>query len=1273
MRSLSSVVLPGSLLALIFLLPGCGGGSNDVQPPPPPPRINSVTISGGGDRVGANGELWFNVAVTGTGSFNSAVTWSVNEVGGGNTTLGTISNTGYYHAPEMVPSPATVTIKATSVGDATKYATTSVRIVPYVQVSPMTWTQMEVGGSYQFAADVYGINDGSLKWFVNGIEGGNSTIGTVVQTSSSPRQSISTYTAPLIRPSDALELRAVSVADSEGYATWPLTVHLKIAISPSSPKITCGESLQFTATVEGAVDKSVSWTVRNGTITSDGFYTAPRGILGDEIRVEAAAEPGWIISQPLQLTPLRPIIRAISPQPAASGQQLTVTGENFYGGADVYWPEQRHIVSFRAVDGSILDAPGFSYSPNEIQVTVPVGAATGPVNTRIGDMIYGYYPDTPMSAEYPFIRLPRLRLHAKQHELGSGESIALDRAILGGATTRAIQYTTNKGTVDASGVYIAPTVETDDEAMVTGCFEGTEVCDTVRLALRPFSTRPIDPVIASGQSILMSTEPKLATEWKLLAGGGTMLSNGLFNAGMAWEDGGGIVAGATYGSRTQEAVISVTGSHPGLVKRVMENLDPYTIEPPFDGSMYVNAVAQTGTRLFVLTNMPSRSECRWIDYYDISNPIEPVWMGAFETPVGANATGQLVHAYGKHLTIADPNKASLWVYDVTVDPPQPVLHTAQQILSNSEGLLYGIDCSMNSTCDDHVRVGIVDLRQGVPVQQWVDLPVEGMQTVTSIAGDGGLIFMLYQDTALQPHLASFDINTTPATEIDTQTLSGSGFDIQLVGERLLVLERNDANGLGTEVFSIAGGQLQPVTFIPGMRAIVDTEGDKWLVSAGLSQMRLMDMADVLNPQVHAVIADDLFGGDLYPYSFNEGPDLSRDAAQLVGNYVYVASGGGGLSVWDVSVAGGGYTKGYMNPGWMVVWDLARVENFLYAASDWSYDIYDTATTPANLVGSWPTNDAPSAVEVSGNYLFAGMDYSLQVLDISTPGSPRSVATLATSIRSMALKGTTLYTGIYPTETAPARVNVYDVSVPTNPRLVTSVTPQTVPSTIIAMQVHGNLLLMTTVNGMLFIYDITQPQSPVLRSTFTISLSSAAYDVAADGNLVFVAGDWSGLVIIDISNPSAPKLVSRSILPNSVFNVGGSALQACAVALNGGTAYVGSCDGKIFGYDYASPSHPRLTAAIADFPPYVFYPGDEEYGRYYTFMNSMLFAGTDLFVGGFMYTASLAQMDFSRPRNAIYPLTLYSRIDPKMFELQSRARTRVDIKRSLNRGSSKATR
>jgi serine protease len=83
------------------------------------------------------------VAGVGTQAFTASVSnaadpsvdWFVNDVPGGNATVGTISAAGFYNAPATRPSPASVTVKAVSVADSSRSATATVTITPPAPVS----------------------------------------------------------------------------------------------------------------------------------------------------------------------------------------------------------------------------------------------------------------------------------------------------------------------------------------------------------------------------------------------------------------------------------------------------------------------------------------------------------------------------------------------------------------------------------------------------------------------------------------------------------------------------------------------------------------------------------------------------------------------------------------------------------------------------------------------------------------------------------------------------------------------------------------------------------------------------------------------------------------------------------------------------------------------------------------------------------------------------------------------------------------------------------
>lgn len=140
------------ILFTALLAAACGGGGNgSVRNLVSGVRI---TISPIAASVPAGETQQFTATVTGT--TNTAVAWSVNEIAGGDATVGTITSTGLYTAPAAVPSPATVSVKATSAANSAQSASAQVTITPPVpkltSLAPLT----VIRSFADFDLDVYG-------------------------------------------------------------------------------------------------------------------------------------------------------------------------------------------------------------------------------------------------------------------------------------------------------------------------------------------------------------------------------------------------------------------------------------------------------------------------------------------------------------------------------------------------------------------------------------------------------------------------------------------------------------------------------------------------------------------------------------------------------------------------------------------------------------------------------------------------------------------------------------------------------------------------------------------------------------------------------------------------------------------------------------------------------------------------------------------------------------------------------------------------------------
>src|SRR5579862_597432 len=87
----------------MFAACGSGNGNNNNNQP-------MVSVSPATANVQEGSTQQFTASVINT--TQPAVNWQVNGVTGGNASVGTISTTGLYTAPPVIPSPASVTVTA---------------------------------------------------------------------------------------------------------------------------------------------------------------------------------------------------------------------------------------------------------------------------------------------------------------------------------------------------------------------------------------------------------------------------------------------------------------------------------------------------------------------------------------------------------------------------------------------------------------------------------------------------------------------------------------------------------------------------------------------------------------------------------------------------------------------------------------------------------------------------------------------------------------------------------------------------------------------------------------------------------------------------------------------------------------------------------------------------------------------------------------------------------------------------------------------------------
>lgn len=177
------------------ILTGCGGGSS--TPTPTPPSIN-VSVSPSTASLSGGGSQAFTATVA-NDSANAGVTWSIGSGVGALSSNAATSVT--YTAPTAVGATATVTLTASSKTDPSATVAATITLNPPSNQPTITAvtvscnpTSVQTGQTSQCTPTVSGTGSYSstVTWAVSGVQGGNSTVGTI--------SAAGLYTAPSAIP-----------------------------------------------------------------------------------------------------------------------------------------------------------------------------------------------------------------------------------------------------------------------------------------------------------------------------------------------------------------------------------------------------------------------------------------------------------------------------------------------------------------------------------------------------------------------------------------------------------------------------------------------------------------------------------------------------------------------------------------------------------------------------------------------------------------------------------------------------------------------------------------------------------------------------------------------------------------------------------------------------------------------------------------------------------------------------------------------------------------
>lgn len=276
-NALTTTVPPGAATGVITVTTPAGSATS----PEPFMVLSAITISPSSAVLSTTATKQFTAVMSGAPA--PGIAWSVNGIGGGNATVGTISVAGLYTAPAAVPSPSTVTVTAMRTDDPTLFDAATVTIVDAPEIFAMP-VSVGPAASPSSAANNLTARPVSVGFVAQG--------ASVIDTLTAPPVSVEFVTAPFSTTS-TLTAPNVSVgfASMTGQTVFsqslPVAITLEPFIATVSPSVgargVAGLSVLIrgagfsgatgvTFELNGATDPNLS--VTNLAVSPDGIETA---------------------------------------------------------------------------------------------------------------------------------------------------------------------------------------------------------------------------------------------------------------------------------------------------------------------------------------------------------------------------------------------------------------------------------------------------------------------------------------------------------------------------------------------------------------------------------------------------------------------------------------------------------------------------------------------------------------------------------------------------------------------------------------------------------------------------------------------------------------------------------------------------------------------------------------------------------------------------------------------------------------------------------------
>lgn len=236
----------------------------------------SVGISSVAASVELGAKQNFPATITSAGLPDPSVQWTLSG-GACPSACGTVDSAGNYTAPQIFPSPATVTLTARSAADPSKQASVSIAITSRFTLqiaAPASLAPSATAGIVAMLTPIPGSNPNTtLHWSLSGPGcsaascGTLSTVTTQIQgaaSSGGADAENASYTAPASAPvPNTITITATPLADPSKKAQATIAVQAGVGVSllPLSATLALNHRITFAVQTSGTENTTVNWSV----------------------------------------------------------------------------------------------------------------------------------------------------------------------------------------------------------------------------------------------------------------------------------------------------------------------------------------------------------------------------------------------------------------------------------------------------------------------------------------------------------------------------------------------------------------------------------------------------------------------------------------------------------------------------------------------------------------------------------------------------------------------------------------------------------------------------------------------------------------------------------------------------------------------------------------------------------------------------------------------------------------------------------------------------